>query len=217
MIEPVLPAALTDKTKTFIDQSKVELEALGFQFTGYLRMADYMPKMTCYFGLFRNDAGQSAAMAAVMEHASGRSLQYCEFSVTYSNGRVIDVNNSPESGGYSIPDKAVYRYPKVSSIRKLFEIFQWVTARDTKKSVPVGLAGGREAEMVAQALEKEAAIQAQRGFYVLNDNRTRYRLSWKGAFILTERQVFPFKQMISYLDRRAAKKATAGMPSTGAV
>ncbi len=217
VIEPILPEALTDKTKTFIDQSKAELDALGFQFAGYLRMAGYMPKMTCYFGLFRHDAGKSAAMAAVIEHASGRRLEYCEFSTTYSNGRIIDVNNSPEIGGYDIPDKVMYRYPNVPSIRKLFEINQWVTTRDTKKSVPVGLAAGREADMVAQALEKEAAIQAKRGFYVLDESRTRYRLTWKGAFMMTERQVFPFKQIITFNDRRAAKKAAAGMPATSAL
>ncbi len=217
VIKTILPEALDEKTQTFIDQSKIELEALGFQFAGYQHMTDYMPKMTCYFGLFRHDNSKSAAMAAVIEHTSGRRLQYCEFSTTYSNGRIMDVNNSPEIGGYNIPDKVIYRYPKISSLRKLHEINQWVTARDPKKSVPVGLVADREAEMVAEALDREAAIQEKNGFYVLNENRSRYRLTWKGAFIMTERQVFPFKQILSYFDRQAAKKAIAGMPDTSII
>jgi len=35
--------------------------------------------------------------------------------------------------------------------------------------------------------------------------------------MMTERQVFPFKQIITFNDRRAAKKAAAGMPATSAL
>jgi len=91
------PAALDPNVRTFIDQARTELAALGFQFAGYMVLPDYTPKVTSYFGLFRSDAGSTAAMAAVIQSAAGQSIKYCEFSTKYSNGRTIDVNNSPMS------------------------------------------------------------------------------------------------------------------------
>ncbi|MEE9912760.1 MAG: hypothetical protein K4571_13685 [Deltaproteobacteria bacterium] len=213
VISEVSPDTLAPDVRTFIDLARPELEALGFQFIGYMTLADYMPKTTSFFGLFSHDARKTAAMAAVIQNSSGQTLRYCEFSNIYSNGYVIDVNNSPMQGGYKNPEKTGYRYPKISSIRKLYDINQWVTARDQRKSTPVGLVKGREAAMIADALDREVQLQAKYGYYVENETRTRYKMTWLGALILTEKQVFPVKQILAYLDLRKAGRAISGMPS----
>ncbi len=212
VIRHVAPEALEPKIREFIDQAKPEFEALGFRFAGYMMMPDYIPKVTSYFGLFRNDVTKTGAMVAYIIHAKGQAVRYYEFSNIYSNGRIIDISNAPLKGSYKNPDKITYRYPNIQSIRKLYDINLWVTGRDMKKSVPQGLVPGREMEMVARALEEEAALQMKYGYYALSGDQTQYRLTWKGAFILTEMQVFPVKQILSYLDLQAAKKAIAGMP-----
>jgi len=208
----IAPETLAPNVRMFIDGARTDLEALGFQFAGYMTLADYTPKVTSYFGLFRNDASPTAAMAAVIQSAAGQSIQYCEFSTKYSNGKTIDVNNSPISGGYKNPDKLIYRYPKIRSIRQLYNINSWVTSRDDKGANPVGLIKGREREMVAEALDSETRLQAKYGYYILDASGQRYRLTWKGAFVMTERQVFPFKQILSYISLHSAEKAIAGMP-----
>ncbi len=208
----IAPAALAPDVRTFIDQARTELEVLGFQFAGYMVLADYTPKVTSYFGLFRNDKSLTAAMAAVIQSAAGQTIKYCEFSTKYSNGRTIDVNNSPMQGGYKNPDKIVYRYPKIGSVKQLSDINSWVTSRDDKGANPVGLVKGREREMVAEALDSEIRLQVKYGYYALDANGKRYRLTWKGAFVMTERQVFPFKQILSYISLHSAEKEIAGMP-----
>lgn len=210
-IRPIAPETLDPAIRTFIDQTGAELAALGFQFAGYGVLPDYTPKVTSYFGLYRSDAERTAAMAAVVQSAAGQSIKYCEFSIKYSNGRTIDVNNSPMSGGYRNPDKIVYRYPKISSVKKLYDISRWVASRAKQSANPVGLVKGRELEMLAEAIDSEIRLQAKYGYYTLRDGN-RYRLTWRGAFVMTERQVFPFKQILSSIGLSNAKKAIAGMP-----
>jgi len=87
-----------------------------------------------------------------------------------------------------------------------------VTSRDERRANPVGLVKGREMEMVAEALDSEARLQVKYGYYAPNESGKRYKLTWKGAFVMTERQVFPFKQILSYISLRKAEKVIAGMP-----
>ena len=208
----IAPETLAPDVRMFIDGARTELAALGYQFAGYMVLADYTPKVTSYFGLFRNDANRTAAMAAVIQSVAGQTIKYCEFSTKYSNGRTIDVNNSPTSGSYKNPDKIVYRYPKIGSIRQLSDINSWVTSRDQWRANPVGLVKGREMEMVAEALDSEIRLQVKCGYYALDAGGKRYRLTWKGAFVMTEKQVFPFKQILSYISLHSAEKVIAGMP-----
>ncbi|MRR15616.1 MAG: hypothetical protein EG826_04060 [Deltaproteobacteria bacterium] len=210
-IRPVAPETLDPAIRTFIDQTGTELAALGFQFAGYGVLPDYTPKVTSYFGLYRNDMNRTAAMAAVVQSAAGQSIKYCEFSIKYSNGRTIDVNNSPMSGGYRNPDKIIYRYPKISSVKKLYDICRWVTSRAKQSANPVGLVQGREMAMVAEAIDGEIRLQAKFGYYTIREGN-RYKLTWWGALVMTQRQVFPFKQILSTIDLRKAEKAIAGMP-----
>lgn len=212
-INQVSPESLDQNVRTFIDQAKIEFENLGFQFLGYMTLSDHTSKVTSYFGLFRHEVAQTGGMSAVIKHASGRSIQYCEFSNKYSNGRIIDVNNSPSTGVYKNPDKSVYRYSKIRSIKNLYEINNWVTRKEKNFANPVGLEKGRELEMLSDALENEIRLQEKYGYYVLDDNNTQYRLTWKGAFIMTEKQVFPIKNIRKFLSFLASKKAISGMPT----
>jgi hypothetical protein len=209
-ISAVSPDMLDPNIRTFIDRAKMEFEALGFRFVGYMTLADFMPGITSYFGLFTNDADKTSGMAAFIRHASGRTVQYCEFSNKYSDGHVINVNNSPMMGGYKNPNKSTYRYPKVDSIKKLYEINNWVNSQDMKAAYRLGLVKGRELAMVCDHLNDEIRLQADYGYYFSDESHSRYRLTWKGAIIMTEKQVIPIKNILTFLDLRSARKAISG-------
>jgi hypothetical protein len=209
----ISPEMLDPDVRTFIDNAKVEFEALGFQFAGYMTLTDYMPQMTGYFGLFTQQIQKISGMAAVLRHAAGKTVRYCEFANKYSNGRLIDVNNSPMMGAYINPKKSVYRYPRTNSIKQLYEINNWVTSHDRETTNLEGLVKGRELEMVCDAFNDEIRLQAKYGYFFLDENNSKYRFTWKGAFIMTEKQTFPVKTILEYLDLQSARKAIAGMSS----
>lgn len=211
-ITELSPDALDQDIRNYIDQARTEIEALGFRFAGYMTLADFMPGITSYFGLFLHDSEKVGCMAAVIRHGSGKSVSYCEFSNKYSSGRIINVNNSSMMGGYKNPDKRTYRYPKVQSIKILYEINNWVNRNEMKMSYREGLVKGRETVMLSEHINEEIRLQAAYGYYFPDESNKRYRLTWKGAFIMTEMQVFPIKNIMVSLDLRSARKAISESP-----
>jgi hypothetical protein len=204
---------LDQDVRAFIEQSKIEFERLGFHFVGYMILAEYIPRVTSYFGLFRHEINRTSGMAAVIKDVKGRSVTYCEFNNKYSNGRVINVNNSPIMGALKNQEQINYRYPKIRSIKHLYEISKWVNRHDNMTASLVGLIKGRELEMVSDDIESEIRLQERNNYYIRDGSMNRYRLTWKGAIMMTAKQVFPLKNILTFLDLQSAKRAVAGMPS----
>ncbi len=212
-INPVLPETLDPEMRAFLDKAKGEFESIGFDFVDYMSLVDYMPEVTSYFALFTDKQSRLPAMAAAIRNKSGKTIYYCEFSSKYTNGSVINVNNSPMMGSFVHPHKSSYRYPAVTSVRQLHDINKWITSRDTRAVGPVGSIRGRELDTLVEALNGEIKLQEHYGYFTPNRDRTRYLFTWKGAFLMTEKNVFPIKHIRTFLDQAAAKKAIAGMPS----
>ena len=152
-------------------------------------------------------------MAAVIRQNTGKTVPYYEFTSKYSNNRVINVNNSPLLGAYRNPDKNTYRYPKIKSIKELYDINRWVTGHDKKAINPVGFDKDSAVEMLTEAFINELKLQQRFGYYSFNQDKARFLLTWKGAFIMTEKNVFPVKNILNRLDLLSARKAIAGMPA----
>lgn len=212
-ISEVSVESLDPAVRSFLDAAKDEFESIGFEFIGNHTMPDYMPNMTTFFALFVEPQGRTMAMAAVVKHKSGRTAAYYEFTSKYANGRVINVSNSPTMGSFRNPDKSTYRYPKIRSARRLYDIHQWIADRDKKAVDPVSYEKDRAVELVAEAVKNELRLQEQFGYFHLGEGRGRgrYLFTWKGAFVMTEKNVFPIKNVLAALDLSAAQKAIAGM------
>ena len=212
-INTVPAESLDEEVRLFLDKAKAEFESIGFEFIGDMSLSDYMPNMTTFFALFIDGQSKRSAMAAVIKHGSGRIVAYYEFTAKYSNGRVINVSNSPTMGSFRNPDKSSYRYPKIRSARELNDIHRWITGHDRRAAGdPVVYDKGRATEMLAEALKNELRLQEKFGYFSLSGEKGRFLFTWKGAFIMTERNVFPIKNILVSLDLAAAKKAIAGMP-----
>jgi len=206
--------SLDHQVRVYLEKAKDEFESIGFEFVGYMSLSDYMPNMSTFFALFINEEGKRSAMAAVIKHKSGRTAAYYEFTAKYSNGRVINVSNSPMLGSYRNPDKSSYRYPKIQSAKQLNDIHQWITSHDRKATDPVIYDKDNALEKITEALNNETKLQATFGYFYLNEDKGRFQFTWKGAFVMTGRNVFPVKQILVSLDLAAAKKGIAGMTST---
>ena len=212
-IKTVPAESLDHEVRGFLEKARVEFESINFEFVGYMTLSDYMPNVSTCFALFMDQQGKTSAMAAVIRQKTGKTLPYYEFTGKYSNGRVINVNNSPMLGSYRNPDKSTYRYPKIKSIKNLYDIHRWVTGHDKKAIDPVGYDKDRAAEMLTEALINELKLQQRFGYYYVNQDKARFQFTWKGACIMTEKNVFPIKSILNYLDLRTAQKAIVGMPT----
>lgn len=212
-IKTVPAESLDHEVRIFFEQARIEFESIKFEFVGYMTLSDYMPNVSTCFALFMDQQSKTSAMAAVIRQKTGKTLPYYEFTSKYSNGRVINVNNSPMLGSYRNPDKSTYRYPKVKAIKNLYDIHRWITGHDKKATDPVGYDKDRAAEVLTEALINEVKLQQQFGYYSFYRDKARFLFTWKGAFIMTEKNVFPVKNILNRLDLMSAQKAIAVMPA----
>jgi len=212
-IKTVSAESLDHEARVFLEKARGEIESINFEFVGYMTLSDYMPNVSTCFALFMDHQSKTSAMAAVIRQKTGKTLPYYEFTSRYSNGRVINVNNSPMLGSYRNPDKSSYRYPKIKSVKNLYDIHRWVTGHDKKAIDPVGYDKDRAAEMLTEVLIDELKLQQQFGYYDFDQEKARFLFTWKGALIMTEKNVFPVKNILDHLDLRSAQKAITGMPT----
>lgn len=212
-VKAVDAGSLDEQVRTFLEQARGEFEAIQFEFVGYLTLEDYMPNVVSSFALFLDRQNRTAAMAAVIRHKSGKTVPYYEFTSKYANGRVINVNNSPVRGSFRNPSKSTYRYPKIASLRRLHDIHRWVTGRDQKAIDPAPFDRVRMAETVTEALLGEVRLQQEFGYLRLDQAAKRFRFTWKGALVMTWKNVFPIKPVLDQLDLGAARRAIAAMPA----
>jgi hypothetical protein len=214
VLMPTSPEFLNPSDKEFIEKARIEFEALGFEFVGCIRLApDYMPSMSSCLGLFRNDRNMTMGVAYIIKHAAGKEIRYFELNNIYSNRCVINTTNASMMGAFKDSKRIHYRYPAITSIRRLQEINNWIISHDQRTGTLVGIEKGKEIDIIRESLEGELRQQAEYGYYFIDTANARYRPTWKGAFILTEKNVFPFKNILEFFDLRSAKQAIKGMPT----
>jgi hypothetical protein len=62
-------------------------------------------------------------------------------------------------------------------------------------------------------LINELRQQQKFGYFTLDQAKARFLFTWKGAFVMAMRNVFPIKNILDRMDLAAAKKTIAGMPA----
>ena len=126
------------------------------------------------------------------------SSQSIEFTTTFNNGMVVDTNNSKDFGAFPVPStKVMYSLFWEQDVEKIFQFHNAICQDVRMNSIPVnkldeqydgdGLAWVREG--IQEENEQNAAI----GF--LKPTEDEFLLTLSGAYSITWKQLFPFKQM----------------------
>ena len=212
-INPLAAEGLSPGIKSYIDGARSDLESLGYSFIGYFSILNFTPGLETFFGLFRNDGEKNGAMAAVIKTKQGKENRYIEFTTKSKDDYTINVNNAKTRGTQTNPNKKTCRFPKVTSIRQLCEINGWIVHHDEKAGFQDRLSPpGREIDTLNTYMIRDLDAHVAAGYYYLDTSSQEYLLTWKGAFVFTESNAFPVKNILAWLDERRAQKAIAGMP-----
>jgi hypothetical protein len=212
-VEPIPPEELAPSDREYIEGAAPDLIHRNYRFLGYGRISGMTAGTTACFGLFRNEGAKNLAMATVLSCAAGEKVHYLKIATKYTNGYVVDIGNSPVIGSFRNPEKLVLRYPGVASFGKLWTISRWVTRSERRvlTETPVLPAPGTEFQQIAEEIEREAAMRERSGYYRLDEQEGKYRLTWLGAFEMTLTNAIPFRNLRNLNDLRAARQAIRGM------
>ena len=191
------------------------LKADGFQIGAYLRQHE--DTVTAYLALFVNHTAEDLALAGAwygkVNGTDQLQTMHLEFSTDFVDGSEVSTNNNTQAGVFArVPQKQVLKFPSVREPRMLYRVHGEMIRKFGQASKAALPAAGEEAAALSQGMVTEYEQQCKAGLLYLDHRTGTYRPTWKGAFLMTWRQLFPLKQLEQ---ARAQHTARAILTSLG--
>jgi hypothetical protein len=212
---PSLPPEVARDFETVTDQ----LGPAGFEPVAGLALPEQTPKVRAILLLLANRTTRDVAMVSAMyaENASGppRRVFYVEFVSRFRDGTVVLTNNSPQPGAFGPrPTHTVGRFPAVKEADRLYRLHQALAERHPSGVKVLRLDeefAGDARTAVAASLVEEMEAQLTTGYLYLSPQDNVYRPTWKGAFLMTWKLMWPMKAIRRVLQEREAARLMADL------
>lgn len=209
--------SLSVAARSIVERWSPQIEALGFTPVGVFNMGTLASNTQSFLAYFVNrTAGDFANVSIVSSSAVTKS--YFEFSSSFTNGFTLDTNiNKIASIGSVPPDIRIFRFPQFSSPAQLYQVHRGLIQKHAAFLRPQMPAPGEEASRIAQQLGRYAPCQVQAGLMYLASDQTHYRLTWKGAILMTWKSIWPTTLIRRTLFSLRMQKELKSLQSNGAI
>jgi hypothetical protein len=181
-----------------------EIKAIGFEYIGSSFMKDIHAETN--FSLYTNETDMTCAVVVSIV-SNVKSITYMEFSQLYEDGSMLDVFNASQVSPFPDMDiKIALRFPEIKSPKELYKVF--IRIRDYLKNTakPMAYDKSKGFKHVEDFMARESDELVKRGYcYNEIDTEGKRSLTWKGAYLLTWRSVFPGSRIRDYIDRSYAR------------
>ncbi len=180
----------------------VELERLGFTFTGCYDCGELAVQTRSYVAYFSNRSNDFANVTA-MVYPRGVS-SYLEFSTRFLNGLAIETNSNdrlPLTPGN--PALRVFRFADIRDPKELYEMHRQLLLRYAQGLYPQGEPQGQGIKRWVRTAENYGPRHAKIGYMALSKDGSAYGLTWKGAFLVTLRGMWPVSLLRKLYERQA--------------
>jgi hypothetical protein len=213
LIDPATCPLPPDVQQNF-DRAEVELIPAGFEVTGTLFLPSSVPNVKPIVRLYVNRPQKDMAMVASIFTESQSAPQhhkYVEFCTRFADGLEINTGNTEVVGSFPPrPQVSTTHYPWIKSAAELYRVHQAVL-RLKAPGAAKALTFEREyhgdgAAYLAAGIKRELAEAANAGYVYLDSATGQYRATLKGAYLMTWKQLPPFKQVVETLRRKRAER-----------
>ena len=192
-----------------------QFETLGFELIGCYDCGILANDTRTYVAYFCDRRANDFACITAMVTAKG-TASYFEFSSRFGNGLALETNNNrflpltPSS-----PDARVFRFPAIKSRPALFE-----THRQLLRKYAAGLWAqaeprGEEIQRLVRVVENCGPRHTRIGYMYPAGGGESYRLTWKGAFLVTWRGLWPISSLRNQLQRHAMQAELHSLKQSG--
>jgi hypothetical protein len=194
---------LPENVATLFRSCIPELANIGFESLGCYDCGSLTSETRSYIAYFCNRATNDFASVCVMVTPKNRA-SYLEFSTSFTNGMTVETNtNSTLPLTPANPAHRVFRFPEVQAPHGLYHIH----CQLMEKYAP-GLSGqaepeGKELERYVRVTENYGPRHARIGYMQLAEDGQSYRLTWKGAILMTWHGLWPTSIFRRLLQRHA--------------
>jgi hypothetical protein len=202
--DPDLPPGLSDA----LFEAIAELQGLSFAPRATLRYRGAGLPITTYLTLLANPAAHDVALAVAVYSCVGGAprlrARYIQFITKFGEDCYLLTSNTDVLPVFApVPTKQNERFPMVRDAATLYrahaalaEPFGARTKSKPSEEDPVTL--------VKSSIRREMAEQEQAGYFFVDAAARFYRPTWRGAYLMTWKLLFPVKAIRRALrDRRA--------------
>lgn len=201
---------LPGDAKAYFEASMTPLLELGFTPLACMEMSGYVKNVIVYFAIFEHAQFHDYAMldAFYLTIPNGECKKrstHTEFISLLSKEQSLTTNNSSELAATPpVPNREKYFFRKVSDPKQLYRVHRELVRRSfsgERMPLPVWERDGR---VIQESIAREHEFLVQMGYLQLDEMAQRYRLTWKGAILMTWRLCWPIKDVrAAAMDRRA--------------
>jgi hypothetical protein len=196
-LSPAARASLLELTRALGD--------VGFEALAYIRLPDQSPGSTGYLVLLVNrEHGDIAAWACAQN--AFRTDMMPSFTTRFDDDFEIVTRSWNQIGVFpQSPHEDRLNVPQIRDVRELYRVHCLRVNRSPRASgkrvVPQE---GDVVEFIQSETRREYEWLAECGYFWLDELAERYRPTWKGAFLMMWKMLFPVKQVRRLMVRRHA-------------
>lgn len=208
-IEPAVLEDFPEESQIFFTKNFPLLQQLDFQSVAFFKIPDLLPNLKNLVALWINRKTQELAILTDV-HIRNEKMDlhqfYIEFCTTFTNHSEISTNNTQELVEHYHPNKEVFIFPQLENPIQLYSVHQHLVQkyRSTRQTcVPLA---GQEMEEFRNNLVEDLGYLPSKGYWAYDAENDIYRITWKGAFLLTWRLAWPVGAIRKWSQRQEAKR-----------
>ena len=179
------------------------MHSLGFALVGCYDCGELALRTRTYVAYFCNRTTNDFANVTAVDSPRGVA-SYFEFSTRFSNGLVLETNTNkilPLTPGNT--EVRVFRFADIEEPAALYDIHRRLLDKYAGGLWAAGEPKGEEIQRLVRVLENYGPRHEKIGYMVLSDDEESYRLTWKGAFLMAWRGLWPASLLRRMRERHA--------------
>ncbi|MEX0775695.1 MAG: hypothetical protein WD042_08260 [Phycisphaeraceae bacterium] len=191
----------------YFRETAAALAGEGFAEVGYFSHPDLVPKAAAV-GLLLTHMDQSTAAVVAVIDSSGRRQRHLEFACKLTDGISVHTNNGislPTVGDN--PGKVLFWCPGQADPRALWRAHQALLQNRARGCALRPLPMQQDAATFLEAeITREMQKKTARGWWRRDEAGGKYRLTLKGAYLMTWAEMPPVRQIRRARLRRASEQ-----------
>jgi len=210
---PVDHPKLTDDWQEYLREVIAHFERLDFKLIESMAHEHVMPDWTMVVVLFANRPQREIATATItlLRGPLARSLMpHLEFTTRYRDDSEVRTSNPTRSGAFTdAPNQRTisFNIHRPAELLALHRMICEDLQRDAARAMPLDERfQGDVLRFLTEWLSRDCEAELSTGRMARDEHKGVYRYTWKGAFGLIFRFMFPFRWLTRMKQRRAARQ-----------
>jgi hypothetical protein len=189
-----------------------QMRNLGFELLGCYDFGMLTSNTERYVAYFLKRSSNDFANVTVATSPQ-KMAAYVEFSTRFADGLTLETNTNrvppltPDN-----PETQVFRFPKIKEPQALYRLHLQLIQKHAAGQRGQDEPKGQELQRMVNVIENYGPRHAKIGYMALTGDGHTYRLTWKGAFLMTWRGLWPMALLRKALQRKTMQSELQALP-----